>query len=206
MSGSIELKLRDKDVQKQPRKMHLPPSLPVFVPEVITPEDTTTEAWVLRTSRVEHLINVPLNVARKVIIVDALDYHITTKEKLALIAYGLWTVSGNFDDIQQHLGINSYARINPLLDLVIDNAQSSRSNIKLGDCIKEVSEIEDVLRIIEPLAKDSKRRERLKAVVEVVLRLQGDGLTNEQILKRKQEIKERVRLQLRREARSKTTE
>jgi hypothetical protein len=204
MPGSIETKLPDKDAQGQPRKPHVSPAaLPAFNPEAVSSDDSTVEAWVLNALGKEHLIDVPLNVARKIVIVDALDYHITMNEKLALIAYGLWFESISLRSIQQHLGISGDSRVNPLLNLVLDNAQSARSKISLGDCSTEVAVVEDILKKVDPLAADGKDRERLKAVAEEVLGLQGDGLSGEEIIKRRFSIQERVQLRLRAEARSK---
>jgi hypothetical protein len=203
MSGSIETRLRDKDVPKPPRVPRISPSaLPAFNSEAPSPDDTA-EKVVLRASRKKHLIDIPLNVAGKIVIVDALDYHITSSEKLALIACGLWSASGKVDDIQQYLGVSGYSRINPLLNLVQENTQSARSSIKLGDCMQEVSEIENILKSVDRLAEDSDDRERLKAVVEEILKLQGDGLANEQIIKRRAAIQEAVGLRLSAEAQSK---
>jgi hypothetical protein len=184
MSGSIE------------SKPLLAPRIPPSGPEVGFADDATAEAWVLHAAGKEHLIDVPLNVARKIIVVDALDYHITMQEKLALIAWGLWSVSGKVGDISQYLGVSGYARINPLLNLVQDNTQSARSNIKLGDCMKEVSGVENVLKSIDKLPGDSDNRDRLKAVAEEILKLQGDGFANEQIMKRRAAIQAIVKSRL----------
>jgi hypothetical protein len=180
--------------------------LPAFNPEAVSPDDTTMEAWALNALKREHLADIPINVARKIAIVDGLDYHITMNEKLALVVYGLWSESISPRSIQQQLGLSSDSRVDPLLNLVLDNTQSARSKISLGDCAKEIAVVEDILKKVDPLATDGKDRERLKAVVEDILGLQEDGLSGDEIIKRRFSIQERVAFILEAQSKPKAAE
>lgn len=192
---SIELKLRDKLVEgpAQPHILRGPGQ--AVKPEASSESDETVEQWVLQAAHAEHLGEIPLNVARQVVVIDALDFALTTREKIALIAHRLFAVDGDLDSVKQYLGFKDYLRIDPLVDSVVDNSQSLQSNLKLGDCAREVSEVEMLLESVgSSPARDNQNRDRLKAIVEEILRLQGDGLTSEQISAMKVRIQRQTRL------------
>lgn len=197
MPGSIELKRQERLIEgqqpKQPRILRVPG--PAVRQEAVSSDDMTVEQWVLRASHAQHLGDIPFGVARQAVVIDALDYALTIRERVALIAHRLFAMDGDLDSVKQYLGFKDYLQIDPLVDSVVDNSQSSLSNLKLGDCAREVSEVEMLLESIgSSPSRDNQDRDRLKAVVEEILKLQGDGLSSEQISARKLEIQQKTRL------------
>jgi hypothetical protein len=178
------------------RPTRLPPvHKPAVKVETAEPDDKTLEERALRLTGAKCLMDIPPEVARQIVVIDSLDFALTMREKTALLAHDLWVTSGDFNDSRHFLGIDGYAENNALIDAVLDNSQSSISSLKLGDCAKEVNGVEKLLADIEqPGLRDNRDRDKLKALVQTLLDLQGDGLSDEEIIARKEEIREKTRL------------
>jgi len=204
MSTSIELKLREKDVQRQPRQAHISPSaLPAFNPEATPDPHVPLEQWVLKAAGAENLGALPLDIARKIIVIDAFDSVLTLREKMSIFAYGLWAIDGNFVNIRRYMGLNRYADINSLVDHVLDNdelAVKREDKKNLGDRAEKEIQLETLLESVEPFSpRDNQDRQRLKAAAEEVIMLDAQEIQPEQILKMRGKIHRNVRIRLRRE-------
>lgn len=123
MSVSVERKVREKDVVPQPRPMRISPTaLPAFRPEA-APIDPATplEQWVLKEIGAANLGALPLDAARKIIMIDAFDSSLVLNEKKAILAYGFWLEDGDFVKARRYAGLKEHREINSLVDHVLNN-------------------------------------------------------------------------------------
>jgi len=200
MSGSIETKLRDRDVQERQRRVSISPSaLPAFNPEA-TPLDPhiSLEQWVLQVAGAENLGVLPNAIARPIVVIDALEYVLTLREKEALFAYGLWAEDGNFINIKRYMEIGLNSQINSLIDPVIDNAKLAtepKDKKGLGDLAEKVVKLERLLRGMEPLFfKHDQGRVQAKAIAKEIFKLDAEGESVQRISAMKVAIREKTRL------------
>jgi hypothetical protein len=199
MSVLIERKVRENDRVGDSRHVKVAPTaLPAFRPEV-APIDPATplEQWVLKEIGAVNLGALPLDAARKIIMIDAFDPSLVLNEKKAILAYGFWVADGDFVKARRYTGLKEHRQINSLVDHVLNNDRlaAEREDKKgLGDRAEKEVQLEKLLERVGPLGLDNEGRDRLKAVAKMVVRLAGKGLTEAKIIARKAEIHERTRL------------
>jgi hypothetical protein len=168
-------------------------------------EGETLEEWILRASGVENLGTMPTDVARQIVVIDALDFTLTSREKRSLFAYGLWAEGGGFANIRRYMRLRLNVDIDSLIDAVIDDAKLTIKDAKLlaqpvekrglGSRNEDVVELGTLLRSIEPPAfRDNQDRERMKATAKEIVRLQRDGMCYADIEAMRAEISAKTRL------------
>jgi hypothetical protein len=200
MSISVEKRVRENDVVRDSRHIRIAPTaLPAFRSPEAAPLDphTPLEQVVLKAVGVENLGALPQDVARKIIMIDAFDPDLVLNERKAIFAYGFWLEDGDFVKARRFTGLKEHRQIDSLLNHVLNNdrlAVEREDRKGLCDLAEKELQLEKLLERVESFGPDNEVKDRLKAVVKMVVLLDGKGLTEAQILAMKAKIHLKTRL------------